>query len=117
MCSLFGGAFARSVVDRDGAVPCAASDGVEFEVLLEGLTLTRCEVKALLLVVNRQVVEGRHEQDRESEGNGGKADLSRVHSSCEGRSKDAQAEQVICTKNPCQYASSSNLHSILSGFA
>lgn len=91
-CSLFGGGVARSVVDCNCTVPCATSDWVELEVLLEGLTLTRCEVEALLLVVNCQEVEGRHQDDRESERNGGKSNLSCVHSACEGHSKDSKAE-------------------------
>ena len=116
-CSLFGGGVARSVVDRDCTVPCAASDWVELEVLLEGLTLTRCEVKALFLVVNCQEVEGRHQDDRESERNGGKTNLSCVHSAREGHTEDSKAKQVICRNKVMSILSQENLHSILSGLA
>ena len=116
-CSLFGGGVARSVVDCDCTVPCAASNWVELKVLLEGLTLTRCKVEALLLVVNCQEVEGRHQDDRESERNGGKTNLSCVHSACEGHTEDSEAEQVICRNKVMSIRSQENLHSILSGLA
>ena len=48
-------------MDLERSVPSTARDGVEFQVLLERLSLARCEVESLLLVMDRQKVEGRHE--------------------------------------------------------
>lgn len=50
-------------VDGDGAVPGATSNGVEFQVLLEGLARARRQRKTLLLVMHSQEVEGWDEDD------------------------------------------------------
>ena len=58
---LVGGWGCTALVDLESSVPCTSRDGVELEILLERLSLARCEVESLLLVMDRQKVEGRHE--------------------------------------------------------
>ena len=93
---LVGCGLGPTFVDCDGSVPSTTCNWVKLQVLLERLPLTRCVVESLLLVVDRQKVEGRHKQNRERERNSWQTNLASIHTTSEGSSKDDSAENVIC---------------------
>ena len=83
-------------MDGDGSVPGATRDGIELEVLLESLSLSRCEVESLLFMVDRQEVEGWHEEDIESERDRRQANFASMHAPVEGSGQDHGAVHVVC---------------------
>ena len=82
-------------MDGQGSVPGTTRDRVKLKVLLERLPLTRAKVKSLLLVMDRQEVEGRDAEDGEGEWNGGQTDLASVHTASERNSDDECAKHVV----------------------
>ena len=82
-------------VDWDGSVPRTTCDRVELEILLEGLSLAWAEIESLLFVMEREEVEGRYAENRESEGDGRKANSASVLAAGEWSSHDQSTEQVV----------------------
>lgn len=79
----------------DGSVPGASRDRVKLEVLLEGTPLTVDVGEALFFLINRQIVEERHEQHAAGEGPASHTELARVPTTGTRSSEDHHRNDVV----------------------
>ena len=84
-----------SFIDGKGSIPCTTCNWIKFKVLLECLSLTRGEIESLLFIVDRQKVEGWHQEDREGEWNRGQTPLTSLVATSEGKTENRGIEHMI----------------------
>ena len=83
--------------DGLGSIEGSSGDGVELQVLVEGASGLVAVRESLLLVVDGQEVEGRHEQDRDCEWPPGAPDLGGIPPTSERCGENGSTVSVICT--------------------
>jgi len=81
----------------NGSVPCASRDRVELEVLLERATLGRGVREPLFLQVDTHVVEHRHQNHVEGEGDSRHADFGSVPTPGSRETENDGRDHVICS--------------------